>query len=227
MSEEIKEAMDEVQLPPIEEQDLPHVAEALLFASGDPLPTTFLVRTLNLTPKNTRDLMDALIADYDERHTGMRIVRVGDAYQMTSRPDFYPYIKVMFTSRAAQIRLTDTQMETLSIIAYRQPVTKMEIEDIRGVHSDAVVNRLVEYGLVEEKGRLKAPGRPIQFGTSDVFLKYFGMADLSEMPHLAQAERDRREEPNTQMDLADLSVVDEKYEDVEADGPKPDAEEET
>lgn len=90
---------------------------------------------------------------------GIRVIRVGRAYQMTSRPEYYPYIGQLYKSEAASIHLTDTQLEILAIIAYRQPITKMEIEEIRGVRSDAVVNRLMEYGLIEEKGRLKAPGR--------------------------------------------------------------------
>ena len=114
----------------------------------------------------------------------------------------------MYKSEAASIHLTDTQLEILAIIAYRQPITKMEIEEIRGVRSDAVVNRLMEYGLIEEKGRLKAPGRPVQFGTTEEFLKFFGIEELKQMPHLAEAMEDKQaEQAQLSLELADLTIV--------------------
>lgn len=129
---------------------------------------------------------------------------------MTSRPEYYPYIGRMFQAAAESISMTDTQLETLAIIAYRQPVTKLEIEEVRGVRSDAVVNRLVEYGLIEEKGRLKAPGRPIQFGTTDEFLKFFGLTDLQQLPHLKEVAAQAVQDAEGQMDLADLQILEEQ-----------------
>ena len=145
-----------------------------------------------------------------KKKRGIRIIPVGSRYQMTSRPEYYPYIGRMFQAAAESISMTDTQLETLAIIAYRQPVTKLEIEEVRGVRSDAVVNRLVEYGLIEEKGRLKAPGRPIQFGTTDEFLKFFGLTDLQQLPHLKEVAAQAVQDAEGQMDLADLQILEEQ-----------------
>lgn len=197
---------------PVPEEIREQVAEALLFSAGDSVALVFIAKTLGISETQTQEIIEHLAAKYDQENRGIRIIRVGKEYQMTSRPDFYPYIGQMYASKAAQIRLTDTQLETLSIIAYRQPVTKVEVDDIRGVHSDAIVNRLLEYGLIEEQGRLKAPGRPIQFGTSKYFLEYFGLQDLSEMPHLAELQQTQAEETPVPTDLGDLEIVEKNEE---------------
>mgnify|MGYP002802970200 CR=1 FL=1 len=160
------------------------VAEALLFSAGDSIALVHIAKTLGVDQQTAQQVVEGLAAKYDEQKRGIRIVRAGHAYQMTSRPEYYPYVGQMYKSEAASIHLTDTQLEILAIIAYRQPITKMEIEEIRGVRSDAVVNRLMEYGLIEEKGRLKAPGRPVQFGTTEEFLRSFGMTSVEDLPTL-------------------------------------------
>lgn len=184
------------------------VAEALLFSAGDSIALVHIAKTLGVDQQTAQQVVEGLAAKYDEQKRGIRIIRAGRAYQMTSRPEYYPYIGQMYKSEVASIRLTDTQLEILAIIAYRQPITKMEIEEIRGVRSDAVVNRLMEYGLIEEKGRLKAPGRPVQFGTTEEFLKFFGIEDLKQMPHLAEAMEDKQaEQAQLSLELADLTIV--------------------
>ena len=210
--EEVKKAaavqtMPEEGYQPVPEEKWTQVTEALLFASGDSVPLALLARTLGTDPENARRVVEELAEAYDREERGMRIVRLEKAYQMTSRPVYYPYVGRMIHSALADVRLTETQLETLSIIAYRQPVTKIEIEQIRGVRSDAVVNRLVEYGLVEEKGRLRAPGRPILFGTTESFLRYFGLSDMKEMPHMAEVTADTLKEEGGQLDLGDLEIL--------------------
>ena len=203
----VRDTEGKVQVP----QELwEQVAEALLFSAGDSIALVHIAKTLGVDQRTAQDVIERLAAKYDKEKRGIRIIPVGSRYQMTSRPEYYPYIGRMFQAVAESIRMTDTQLETLAIIAYRQPVTKLEIEEVRGVRSDAVVNRLVEYGLIEEKGRLKAPGRPIQFGTTDEFLKFFGLTDLQQLPHLKEAAAQAVQDAEGQMDLADLQILEEQ-----------------
>ena len=142
------------------------VLEALLFAAGEPVSPADMSKVLGLTEVQCRRMTERLALLYDREQRGMQILKVEKSYQMTTRPAYYDDIKILYQS-TQKVRLTDTQMETLAIIAYKQPVTKQEIDDIRGVKSDHVVNRLMEFGLVEEAGRLKAPGRPALFKKSN------------------------------------------------------------
>ena len=203
----VRDTEGKVQVP----QELwEQVAEALLFSAGDSIALVHIAKTLGVDQRTAQDVIERLAAKYDKEKRGIRIIPVGSRYQMTSRPEYYPYIGRMVQAAAESISMTDTQLETLAIIAYRQPVTKLEIEEIRGVRSDAVVNRLVEYGLIEEKGRLKAPGRPIQFGTTDEFLKFFGLTDLQQLPHQKEAAAQAVQDAEGQMDLADLQILEEQ-----------------
>ena len=161
--------------------------EALLFAAGEPVPVSNMSKVLGLSESECRRLAERLARIYEEEERGMQIIRLEKAYQMTTRPMYYDDIKVLYQS-SQKVRLTETQLETLAIIAYKQPVTKQEIDDIRGVKSDNVVNRLMEFGLVEEAGRLKAPGRPALFKTTDEFLRSFGLTSIKEMPSLPEQE---------------------------------------
>lgn len=170
-----------------------HTMEALLFASGEPVALKDLAKGLGLEVKDVRILARLLTEEYDRQNSGMKISFLEQKLQMTSRPDYYSVIETLYTSRQ-QIRLTDTQLETLAIVAYRQPVTRQEISDIRGVSSDAVVSRLIGLGLVEEAGRLKAPGRPILLRTSDEFLRCFGLTSVKELPDLPPVRQEEKEE---------------------------------
>ena len=161
--------------------------ETLLFAAGEPVSVSNMSKVLGLTEGECRRLAENLARIYEEEERGMQIIRLEKAYQMTTRPMYYDDIKVLYQS-SQKVRLTETQLETLAIVAYKQPVTKQEIDDIRGVKSDNVVNRLMEFGLVEEAGRLKAPGRPALFKTTDEFLRSFGLSSIKEMPGLPEQE---------------------------------------
>lgn len=166
--------------------------EALLFAAGEPVSTAAMSKVLGRSESECRRMAERLARLYDSEKRGMQIIRLEKAYQMTTRPQYYDAIRILYQS-AQKVRLTETQLETLAIIAYRQPVTKQEIDDIRGVKSDNVVGRLIEFGLVEEAGRMKAPGRPVLFKTTDEFLRSFGLASTADIPHLPEEQPGKEE----------------------------------
>ena len=124
---------------------------------------------------------------YESDDRGVRIIELDNAFQMCTKKEAYEYL-IRIAKQPKRYVLTDVLLETLSIIAYRQPVTKLEIEKIRGVKSDHAVNKLVEYGLVEEKGRMEAPGRPLLFGTTEEFLRKFSVQSLDELPSLNEEQ---------------------------------------
>ena len=159
--------------------------EAILFVAGEPITLAELALALDCDTKTAKVLVTELTNQYKEEKRGILIAEIDGKYQMCTNPDCFTYIKKVYE----QIRpknLSPVLLETLAIIAYRQPVTKGHIEEIRGVSADHAVNRLVEYGLVSEKGRLDAPGRPILFGTSDEFLRHFQLSNLTQLPKLPE-----------------------------------------
>ncbi|MBQ9605708.1 MAG: SMC-Scp complex subunit ScpB, partial [Lachnospiraceae bacterium] len=125
-----------------------------------------------------------LATDYETSERGIMLTHVEDKVQLCTKTELYPYLAKIAKNKK-DYQLTDIQLETLSIVAYKQPVTKLQVEAIRGVNSDHAVNRLVEFGLVKELGRLDAPGRPILFGTTDEFLRAFGVDSLDDLPEIA------------------------------------------
>ena len=128
-----------------------------------------------------------LMDKYQKEERGIRIIELDHAYQLCSKPEMYEYL-IRIAKQPKKYVLTDVMLETLSIIAYRQPITKLEIEKIRGVKSDHAVNKLVEYNLVCELGRLDAPGRPLLFGTTEEFLRSFGVQSIDELPVLSPVQ---------------------------------------
>ena len=178
-------------------RELECIIEAMLFAAGDPVSLDNLAKALEISEEDVSAAVNALQTRYDEEHRGMQILVLENAFQMTTRPEYYPQVQKLFRS-GQKITLSETQLETLAIVAYKQPVTKQEIEDIRGVRSDAVVNRLVEYNLITEKGRRKTPGRPVLFGTTDEFLRNFGYSTLKDLPHLDPANAEEMEQIHQQ-----------------------------
>lgn len=157
--------------------------EALLFAMGDSIQAGDIASVLEVSVEDVRKLIRHMMTRYDEENRGIHIVELGDSFQMCTKPSMYDYL-IKMTHRPKKHTLTDVALETLSIIAYKQPVTRAEIERIRGVNSDKAINRLVEYNLVAEMGRLDAPGRPILFGTTEEFLRTFGVRSPEELPVL-------------------------------------------
>lgn len=155
--------------------------EAILFTMGKSISSKVLSETLEITESEVEDIAAKLSESYESEDRGIRIQRLEDHYQLLTKTEYYDYL-IKIAKRPVKPNLTETVLEVLSIIAYKQPVTKGEIERIRGVSSDYAVNRLVEYGLVEEAGRLDAPGRPILFKTTEEFLRLFGITSAKELP---------------------------------------------
>ena len=157
------------------------ILEAVLFAMGGSVELKSLAEAVGQDEVTTGKLVRSLADDYDAEGRGMRIIELEHAFQMCTRPEYYENL-IRVTAQPRKYVLTEVLLETLSIIAYKQPVTKPEIERIRGVKSDHAVNKLIEYGLVEEVGRLNVPGRPLLFGTTEEFLRSFGVSSLEELP---------------------------------------------
>ena len=167
---------------PVEnEKDQEAVIEAALFTMGGAVELRQLAAAIGQDRETARGAAERLMKRYQTGKKGMEILKLEDSYQMCTRSKYYENLIRVAAAPKKQV-LSDVVLETLSIIAYRQPVTKMEIEKIRGVKSDHAVNRLVEYDLVYEAGRLDAPGRPALFATTEEFLRRFGVGSLGDLP---------------------------------------------
>ena len=162
-------------------QELESVIEAILFASGEVVSVKNIAYATEQDENTVKTVISNLADKYTYENRGIRIIQVGDGFQMCTGAEHFDYIKKLYQAPVRKV-LSTTLLETLAIIAYKQPVTKGQIEDIRGVSADHAVNRLVEYNLVEEVGRLDAPGKPILFGTTDEFLRYFGFSSIENLP---------------------------------------------
>lgn len=163
--------------------NLKYAVEGILFAAGEPVKTAQLAAALDTNIKSVNEAVRELKDEYNSSKRGFAIIDINEGYQICSRPEYYAYIQVILGEQRRQA-LSNAAMETLAIIAYKQPITKSGIEYIRGINSDGSVNRLIERGLVEERGRLNAPGRPILYGTTVDFLRCFGLSTLSELPEV-------------------------------------------
>lgn len=166
-----------------ERQKYKGILESILFTMGDSVELSKLAEVIEQEEELTKELLLELKAEYEKEKRGMTIVQLENNFQMCSSTDMYEYlIKIVKTPR--KYILTESLLETLSIVAYKQPVTKMEIEKIRGVSCDHAVNRLLDFELIMEVGRKDAPGRPILFGTTEQFLRSFGVNSLTDLPEM-------------------------------------------
>ena len=163
------------------------VIEAIMFAHGDPITPEKLSEASGIDLETTVKLIDQLERKYNVQESGLKIIRLNDGFQISTRPEYSGYIKSALETRRQQ-PLSQAAMETLSIIAYNQPVTKSFVEQVRGIDSSSVVNTLVERDLLEEAGRLDLPGRPVAYRTTDTFLRCFGISSLRELPPLPNQE---------------------------------------
>ncbi len=167
-----------------DEKRLEAAIEAILFTTGKAVPSSDIAKALGIEKEEAVRLINVLMLRCEEENRGVRIARLEDAYQMCTKPEYYDTL-IKLELEPKKPGLTDVMLETLSVIAYKQPVTKPEIERIRGVNSDHAVNRLVEYNLVRELGRAKLPGRPILFGTTEEFLREFGVSSKEDLPEIS------------------------------------------
>ena len=162
-------------------KELEGAIEAILFAMGESVELSRIAKAINMDTKTTEKLIHNMMDRYEQEERGIQIIELENSFQMCTRKKYYEYL-INIALHPKKPILTEVMLETLSIIAYKQPVTKAELEKIRGVKCDHAVNKLVEYNLVRELGRLDAPGKPILFGTTEEFLRSFGVQDLDELP---------------------------------------------
>ena len=170
--------MDEVEISRLE-----GVIEAVLFTMGDSVELEKIAEAIGHDKDTTRKIVHRMMDKYEAEDRGIRVIELEDAFQMCTKKETYEYL-IRVAKQPKKYVLTDVLLETLSIIAYKQPVTKLEVEKIRGVKSDHAVNKLVEYNLVCECGRLDAPGKPILFGTTEEFLRRFSVQSVEDLPSL-------------------------------------------
>ncbi len=156
-------------------------AEAILFTMGEAVELSKIASALELSERETGLVIQNLSDRYKKENSGLQIIELDRSYQMCTKVSQYEYL-IRIAKQPKKHMLTDVLLETLSIVAYKQPVTRVEIEKIRGVSCGHAVNRLVEYNLIKEVGRLDAPGRPILFGTTEEFLRCFGARSVEDLP---------------------------------------------
>jgi len=163
------------------------VAEALLFASDEPLPAARLAQLLGkgADAKTVRKLVDDLNAEYAGQGRAFGVVEIAGGFQLLTRPEFKDWIAELHRRRR-QDKLTPSSVETLAIVAYKQPIQRATVDDIRGVQTGPLLRSLLERGLIKVVGRLNVPGRPILYGTSRLFLQHFGLKSLKDLPRVAE-----------------------------------------
>lgn len=163
--------------------------EAILFSTGDAVDISEIQKALSvrepeIQETEIREAAEELEKDYQDSSRGIHLISLGSKYQLCTKKEYYPDL-IQIVNAPERHKLTDVLLETLSIVAYRQPVTRMEIEKIRGVSSSHAINKLVDYHLIQEVGRMDAPGHPILFGTTDDFLRSFGISSMDELPGIS------------------------------------------
>lgn len=161
------------------------VVEALLFIAGDAVPLASIAQTIELDKATAKAVVQSVADRYEREKRGIRVVEINGAYQMCTAAECFEYIRNMYKSPQRR-GLTQALLETLAIVAYKQPITKAQIEEIRGVNADHAISRLLEKRLICETGRMDTPGRPVLYGTSSEFLRYFGFKNIGDLPPLEE-----------------------------------------
>lgn len=171
----------------MEKINLQYAIEGILFAAGEPVKAAKLAAVLDTDLETVTEAVRLLKYNYDTELRGIMIIELDDGYQLCSRPEYYAYIQEILGEQRRQA-LSNAAMEALAIVAYKQPITRGQVEFIRGVNSDGAMNRLVERDLIEETGRLDAPGRPILYSTTQNFLRCFGIKSPKDLPEVDLGE---------------------------------------
>ena len=181
--------------------ELTGALEAVLFASGEPVSMESLKEILGIDAENVRELAAAYSKQLEERGSGLQLQQVAGGWQLVTKAQYFHYVERLSEERDK--RLSPAAMETLSIVAFKQPITKQEIEHIRGVRIEKIMSKLLEMELIRELGRKDTIGRPILYGTTDTFLQCFGLNDISDLPELPEADRSILEHEQLEL-FADL-----------------------
>ncbi|WMJ81879.1 SMC-Scp complex subunit ScpB [Clostridium sp. MB40-C1] len=159
------------------------IIESLLFVSGEPLAYKEIASIINCSETYTKDLLEQFREKYELEDRGLTLININDEYMFVTKSENSDYIQKLLKTNSRQ-GLSKAALETLAIVVYRQPITRIEIDEIRGVKSDKAIQTLSEKNLIKEAGRKKVPGRPIMYATTDEFLKHFGLENLNQMPLL-------------------------------------------
>ncbi len=175
------------------------IIEAILFAAGREVKIKELMSALELSSEEVINIVENMKIEYEKENRGIQIINVNDSYQLCTKKEYFEYIYPVFDKRAKP-NLSQSAMETLSIIAYNPRITRAEIESIRGVNSDGTLYKLMDYNLIENSGKLDAPGRPATYSTTKEFLRMFGLKSLDELPDLPRYRIDE----NKQIVIDDL-----------------------
>ena len=174
--------------------ELAKIIEAILFVSGEPVQLGAVARALEVTELEVSAAADELASDYDYNRRGICLKRFGSHIQLSTRPDYAPQIEKLLQPIQKQ-SLSQAALDTLAVVAYKQPVTRLDIEAVRGVKCDYSVQSLMNKGLIEEVGRKETLGRPILYGTTDAFLSHFGLTSLEDLPQPPESQQDSPAEP--------------------------------
>lgn len=186
------------------------VIEAILFAAGREVKITELMSALELSSGEIISIIESMKIDYQEQNRGLQIVNIKEAYQLCTKQEYYEYLYAILDKRNKP-NLSQAALETLAIIAYNPRITRAEIEQIRGVNSDGTIYKLLDYNLIEETGKLDAPGKPGTYGITSEFLRIFGMGSLDELPDLPRYKVDE----NQQIVIDDLIEEPQDLEEIE------------
>lgn len=189
----------------VEREKTEAIIEAILFALGASVTIDKLAEVLELDKKEVKELLADMKSRYEKDDRGIELVELENSVQLGTKSEAYEYLQKI-VKNSQRYALTDTVLETLSIVAYKQPVTRGEIERIRGVSCDHAINKLLEYDLIEEVGRLDAPGRPLLFGTTEQFLRSFGVRSIGDLPSMSPEliedfKEQAEEEANLKVDV--------------------------
>lgn len=178
--------------------------EAILFASGDSVEAQRIAEALEITEQEVNEHISALIDDYDKAERGITILKLDKAFQMVSRKEYAPEIRKVMDLRR-NTPLSQAALEVLAVVAYNQPVTKAFVEQVRGVDCSGVLGSLSAKGLVEEKGRLELPGRPLLYGTTENFLRCFNLSSIEDLPPLPEDDDKKSDENGENSDNAEIN----------------------
>lgn len=169
----------------MDDREIKSIIEGLLFIWGDPLTIDDISNILEVKSTDVVRLMDEMLDDFDFNRRGLRIIKANDTYQLSTRPEHFSWMAKLNHTKPNK-SLSNAAMETLAIIAYRQPIIKSEVDNIRGVKSDRAIETLMDKNIIKELGRLERIGRPIMYGTTDYFLRLFSLESLDDLPDLEE-----------------------------------------